>query len=352
MRALVVHPGPSFSVSDVHNGWVRGLTANGVNVLTADLDNAIWLYGNAQVEQPDGTFIPALSAEDACFVASKHVQAFAYVWLPDVVFIVSGFFMDQFTAELLRARGSKVVWVCTESPYEDETQLRRAQWASDLVILNDPTNIDRYRDAGLNALYVPHSYDPGLHRPGPVHPDYESDVCIVGTGYPSRVRFLEQMDWSGIDLALLGMWKTLDGHPLAQRVRGIDPDAPEDDPDRYEVCVDNTETVRYYQSTHASVNLYRKEAERDDLADGWAMGPREVELAACGTFFVTEPRGENCEALPMVPKVSDPGEASEVLRWYLAHDDARAEVSRAARQAIDGWTFENRTAEVLRSLDR
>jgi spore maturation protein CgeB len=160
------------------------------------------------------------------------------------------------------------------------------------------------------------------------------------------------MSWDGIDLALLGMWKTLaDGHPLAKHVRGIDPSASLDDPDRFEVCVDNVETVRYYQSTEASLNLYRRESERPDLVDGWAMGPREVELAACGTFFATEPRGENELVLPFVPKVSSPGEAEECLRWYLAHDDERARVARQAREAVQGWTFENRAAEVLRLLD-
>lgn len=351
MRALLVWPGPSFSVSDVARGWVKGLTANGVDVMEMDLHNVIWLYGNAHVEV-GGEFVQAMTPEQACWAASEHIKAYAYTWLPDVVFVVSGFFVTEYTAQLLRARGSKIVWLCTESPYEDATQLNRASWASDLVVLNDPTNIDQYRSACLDAMYVPHSYDPDLHRPGPVQAGYRSDVCIVGTGYPSRVRFLEQMDWDGIDLALLGMWKTLDGHDLAKFVRGIDPGAPADDPDRYEVCVDNSETVKWYNGTEASLNLYRREAEREDLSAGWSMGPREVELAASGTFFLTEPRGENVEVLPMVPKVTEPGEASELLRWWLAHEDARHGVIRDARSAIAGWTFAERAAQVLRSLDR
>jgi spore maturation protein CgeB len=252
--------------------------------------------------------------------------------------------------QLLRARGSKVVWVCTESPYEDDAQLTRAKWGADLVVLNDPTNIDRYHAAGIPAVYVPHSYDPAIHMPGPVRPEYESDVCIVGTGYPSRVQWLGQMDWTGIDLALCGMWKTLEGHRLARHVRGVT--TGPDDPDRLETCIDNRETVLWYQSTAASLNLYRREAERPELSAGYAMGPREIELAACGTFYVTEPRGENVERFPFIPKIESPQEAEEVLRWYLAHDDERALIARLAREAVQGWTFEARTAEVLRTLDR
>ena len=291
-----------------------------------------------------------MTIEQACFAAGEQVQAYAFRWLPDVTFIVSGFFLTEFTVQLLRARGSKVVWLMTESPYEETTQLRRAGWAADLVVLNDPTHLGQYADAGISAMYVPHSYDPAVHRPGPADPACLSDVCIVGTGYPSRVRFLEQIDWTGIDLALLGMWKTLEGHPLAEHVRGVT--TGPDDPDRYEVCIDNAETVTWYRSTRASLNLYRREAEADTLTDGYAMGPREVELAACGTFFVTEARGENVDRLPMVPKVSTPAEADEMLRWYLAHDDERLRVADAARRAVDGWTFEARAAEVLRLLEQ
>ena len=82
------------------------------------------------------------------------------------------------------------------------------------------------------------------------------------------------------------------------------------------------------------------------------MGPREIELAACGTFFVTEPRGENLTVFPEVPKFTTPGEAAELLRWYLAHDAARERVVRLAGEAVEGFTFERRVAHVLELLDR
>ena len=33
LKILTVSPGPTFSVADVYNGWVRGLRANGVEVI-------------------------------------------------------------------------------------------------------------------------------------------------------------------------------------------------------------------------------------------------------------------------------------------------------------------------------
>ena len=107
MRALVVHAGPQFSVMDVANGWVRGLQANGVDVMEMDLHNALWYFSNTFVER-DGEWIPGMSIEQACFAAGEQVQAYAFRWLPDVTFIVSGFFLNEFTVQLLRARGSKI----------------------------------------------------------------------------------------------------------------------------------------------------------------------------------------------------------------------------------------------------
>lgn len=82
------------------------------------------------------------------------------------------------------------------------------------------------------------------------------------------------------------------------------------------------------------------------------MGPREVELAASHTFFVTEARGENLEVFPEVPKFSTPGECEDLLRWYLAHDRARERVVRLAAERVAGWTFERRVGDVCALLDR
>jgi spore maturation protein CgeB len=351
-RALVVHPGPNFSVADVHRGWVRGLNANGYDVAEYNLDNRLEFFSNAYLPQDD-TFRLAFTQEQANWAATEQLKSVCYDWWPDVVVVISGFFMNEHLAKVIRERRHKLVWVMTESPYEDQRQAVQSEWGADLVVLNDPTNAGVY---GAPTLYLPHSYDPAVHRPGMQAEQLRSDVCIVGTGYPSRVRFLEQIDWAGIDLALLGMWRALEGHPLGQYVRCPGGERAAEvmdlDDDPFEQCVDNDLTVRWYHSTKASINLYRREAQRPDLVDGWSMGPREVELAACGTFFVTEPRGENVQVLPEVPKFSTPGEAEELLRWYLAHDRARERVVRLAAQAVEGWTFERRVGHVLELLDR
>lgn len=341
MRALLVHPGPHFSVEDVYQGWVRGLRANGVEVIDYDLGDRMWLFQNAYLKRDD-EFLLAMPFKMAVECAAEGLGTWIYETWPDVVIIVSGFFIKADAMRLIRRRGQKVVLICTESPYEDDSQLKLAE-AADLVVVNDPTNLDRFAQV-TKAVYVPHSYNPDVHRPGPPDPDLHSDLCIIGTGYESRKRWLEQADLDGLDVALLGNWQCFDhepDHPLVRHVRQ----------DKLDQCIANEDAVRWYQSTRASLNLYRREAQRPELAAGWSMGPREVELAACGTFYLSEPRGENVEVLPFVPKVTAPGEFRELLDWWLAHDRERDEVVRRARETLHGWTFENRARDLLQMID-
>ncbi len=116
-------------------------------------------------------------------------------------------------------------------------------------------------------------------------------------------------------------------------------------------CVDNAEAIDFYRSAKASANLYRREAQRPELSAGWAMGPREVELAATGTFFLRESRGEGDEVLPMVPTFAGHEDFEARLRWYLDHDDERQAVADKARAAIAGNTFAASAAKLLRLLD-
>lgn len=337
MRALVVHPGPEFSVADVYRGWLNGLRELGVWAESYDLSNRLYFFAEAQIDR-EGGLRQAFSFEEAARLAMREVHAACLDFWPDVVVVVSGFYLNDFTCQVLRDRGMKVVLVHTESPYEDARQLRRAPWV-DLNVLNDPTNIDTFK-AEAPTVYLPHCYDPALHHSAEPTPGFDSDFAFVGTGYPSRMEFLEQVDWTGIDVALGGNWQQLaDGSPLR-------PFLVHDIAD----CIPNAEAVTHYQSTKASANLYRAEAMHPDLVAGWAMGPREVELAACGTFFLREPRGEGDELLPMLPTFTDPADFGDQLRWWLAHDDERSDAALKAREAVADRTFDRNAAQVLSLL--
>jgi spore maturation protein CgeB len=336
MRALVVHPGPEFSVSDVYRGWVKGLRQNGVQVAEFNLHDRLNFYANAHVQKvASGEWVKAFEREAGYRMAALGIETAALRFWPDIVVIISGLFVPPETYDVLRARGMKVVLVHTESPYEDNVQVLRAAHA-DLNLLNDPTNLEQFR-AVAPAHYMPHAYDPDLHRPGPADPELKSDFCFVGTGFESRIEFLLAADLTGLDVLLAGNWQDAVDTPLGGCLLHD-----------FDQCIDNADAVRLYQSTKLSANLYRKEAHAGATADGWAMGPREVELAATGCFFLRESRPESDELLPMLPTFDGPGDFGEKVRWWAAHDDARTDAANRARAAIADRTFERHASDLLR----
>lgn len=341
MRVLVVHPGPEFSVSDVYKGLVGGLEANGCTVATLNLNDRLEFYNRTYMDDGEGGFRKALDQDSASAMAAQGIEVACYETWPDIVVIVSGWFIPPHIWGVLKKRPHHVVYWCTESPYEDDRQAQPARYV-DTVILNDPTNLDAYRaDINKRTFYMPHSYDPKVHYSGPADPELECDFGFAGTGFPSRIEFFEQVDWTNVDAKFGGMWQGLeDGSPLRRfMVHDIDQ------------CMPNHLVADLYRSAKVGANLYRKEHSEQANADGWAMGPREVELAACGSFFLREPRGEGDDLFPMLPTFTTPAEFTDLMRWYLAHPDQRRAAALAAQAAVADRTFKNAATNLLRLVD-
>lgn len=331
MRALLISPGPQFSVADVFAGLAKGLRQNGVTVASFDLASRLNFYAQAHIKLPDDTYRKAFNDDGAVRLATKGVAAACYEFWPDVVVIVSGFYVPPEVYAAIRRRRQTVVLVHTEEPYETAVQLQRAAGA-DLNLINDPLNIEQFREVAPTE-YLPHAFDPDVHHPGPASPDLVSDFAFCGTGYQGRIDFFESVDWTGIDVALAGNWQATDEDSALRKHLAHD----------IAECFDNTDTADLLRSAKVTANLYREPR-------GWAMGPREVEAAAIGCFMLRESRGEGDEVLPMLPRFSNVAEFGDLLRWWLAHDVERQAVADKAREAIAGRTFAANAAQLLRLL--
>ena len=103
MRALVVNPGPAFSVADVARGWTRGLAELGVDVRVFELDKLLDYFAYAYTDR-DGEIVKTHTEEEAIQLAAGQIKAACYDWWPDVVVVISGFFMYPQLVEIMRAR--------------------------------------------------------------------------------------------------------------------------------------------------------------------------------------------------------------------------------------------------------
>ena len=356
-KILLVHPGPDFSVADVFRGWYKALKALGHQVMVFNTNERLMFYGRAVFEdhaqercEHCERFPVRKALEDPLAVASLSTEgllAECYRSRPDIVWFVSGFFQSGDNLRLIRGRGHKIVMLHTESPYQDDEQMKRGQWAH-LNLLNDPANIGKWADLGsAYTAYVPHSYDPDVH-----YPDYarikEYDFAFVGTAFKSRCEFfshlLPPMEAAGVRIGLGGnAWDMIDEEDRwLLRYVGQDP----------RTCVDNDETARVYRETKTGINFYRRESEDTHKNEGVAMGPREVEMAASGLFFARDPRPESDETFPMLPVFSSPDEAREILSWYIGHDEERQTAADLALTAVQDRTFDNRAKEVMILMER
>jgi spore maturation protein CgeB len=351
MRWLVTHPGPNFSVADVHAGWVEALRAAGEQVQVYSLDTRLSFYDatllDTGVKDDEGhtEVRKALDRDEAITLAANGVLSACYQWWPDVVLGISAFFLSPHLIEMMRKRGHKVVLVQTEEPYETSKSLERGAYAS-INLLNDPVNIREYLRLGIPAYYMPHAYRPHMHCPGPPDPRLLCDLAFVGTGFETRIKFFEAMNLEGIDTVLAGNWMRLNdevhqGSPLLPMLAH-----------EIERCLDNEQTVDAYRSAKAGINLYRGEETDQHVGEGWAMGPREIEMAATGLFFLREPRAEGDEVLHMLPTFDSPEDASEKLHWFIGHNEERAELALKARSAIAGRTFDANVKALLGYLER
>lgn len=334
MKILAAHPGPSFSVHDVYAGWTEAFRSLGCQVADYNLGERLTFYGSAKLEI-NGEHVPALSSPQVKQLAVNGLYAALYRLRPDVLFVVSAFYYPLELLDLARSYGTTVVVLHTESPYEDQRQALVAEHA-DVNLVNDPTNLSVF-PAGTR--YMPHAYRPHIHCPGPPLAEMVCDLGFVGTGFESRLRFLEQMGLDGLDVLLAGNWQQVTEDSPLRKYVAHEPDE----------CLDNEQTVDVYRSARVGLNLYRREAETPDLVAGWAMGPREVEMAATGLFFLRDPRGEGDELFPSLPTFTSPQEAGDLLRHWLHRD--RTDAVLKAREAIDGRTFSNHAAALLQLLD-
>lgn len=340
MRWLACAPGPNFSVYDLHVGYCEALKAAGETVVDFPLGAAITFYDSVFIQTGPSEVRKALDGQKATELAADRLAGALWKVRPDVLLITSGFFVDPVLLDIARADGVRVVLIATEQPYELTRELGIASHC-DIALLTDPTTIGHFERVCV-ARHQPHCYRPTVHHPGPGRPELAADLAFIGTAYQSRIGFFEGLDLDGLDVLLAGNWQQLaDDSPLRRFVVGN----PDD-------CLDNHRTADIYRSAKVGLNLYRREAERADLSTGWAMGPREVEMAACGGFFVRDPRPEGDAMFPMLPTFGSPGEASDLIRWWLNHPSDREAAACKAREAIADRTFDNAVAALLRLINK
>lgn len=347
MKILTIHPGASYSTADVYNGIVKALGRQGHEVFRYNLDGRIessgaYLHYHRRREMRRGREMPRILPAHVLLHAAQDVLARALWNDVDMVLVISGMYLHPDYMLLMRKAGLQVGVLLTESPYDDERQGPFIETAS-IVWTNERGSVNYLRQWNANVFYLPHAFDPDLHAPAaqedtlPAH-----DALFIGTGFQERVEMLEGADWSGIDLGLYGTWELVGKrHPLRPHI--------------YDCVIPNATAAQMYQKSKINLNIYRtskgfgKRAPR--VTDAESLNPRALELAACGAFTLSDARAEVTEVFgDLVPTFRDGAELEALVRRYLADPDERARIAGALPQAVAGWTFDARAAQMMTDL--
>jgi spore maturation protein CgeB len=340
VRVLLVDGGAPWATWDVYTGFLAGLRAAGHLVweyaLGARLDASHeWLEVLRRKQAAAGGPLAdvAPSPADEQHHASEGTLAKALRHEVDWVVVISGMFFHLDVAECLRRAGLRTAVVFTESPYDDDQQAKAAPYY-DVCFTQERSSVDVLREANPATHYLPAAYDPETHWAGDLWGVEGYDVVFVGTGFASRMDFLAGVDWSGIDLRLYGYWDDVPKrHPLA--------------PYLHPGLVDNARTGRLYRNAKIGLNLYRDPGG----APAQSLNPRAYELAADGTFTLSQPRAEVAEKFgPLVPTFTTPKELETLVRHFLKNGAARRDAASGLPARVAHDTYHHRAAQLVAHL--
>ena len=338
MRMLFVWSAATVSTYDVARGYRHAFARQGHVLRDYKLFARIEYHARAIAEKTEQiAVLSELASENIVVEAMKHRA--------DLVFIVSGMTCHPNAIWLLRRAGIPATVLFTESPYNDPQQ---REWVAVYPEMTVFTN-ERLSARREGWYYLPHAYDPEIHRPVDAGDLPRCDVLFVGTLWPERVAFFEAIDWTGITLQMHGTWPDVQHDDTAKRhVLELAATAAASPIRRYfsPGCVRNEEIAGYYAAATMVVNVHRTDPDAESL------NPRCYEVPACGTLLVTDGRRELGQVFRpgSVATFTDAASLHETMRYYLDHAEARADAIAQAQVDIRPHTFDRRAQQVMEVL--
>lgn len=331
LRILFGWPSADFSISDVARGYRRALARQGHDIHDFELAKRLLYHARALGGPDRSEWVAEPSAYQMAMAqqASEMVVVEALRHQAELVVLVSGLMFHPCGLTFLRDLRMATVVIHTESPYEDIHQLEwNGHYPEMLVFTHERISAERF-----GWGYLPHAYDPTIHRPVDPSPAEQCDVLFVGTGWTERQAFLEAVDWTGIRLSLRGLWPGLTSQsPLWSAYQAG--------------CVLNEDVPALYASARVCLNLHRAHPEAVSL------NPRAYEIAACGAFQIGDHRLEYQTVFgSSVPTIDSPAELEAVVRDALAKPAACRAMADEARQRVRDETFDARAAALMAALE-
>ena len=266
---------------------------------------------------------------------NRRLRKFIAREQPELFITLFGFDLSHQSMAYIRQRGipSACWWI------NDPFQFQRARDKAanyDFLFSNSAVCTRQYREAGIDAHFLPQACQPDVHHTVPVQEDYRCAISFSGDWSEDREALMTSLV-DEFDIRVFGPWK-----------KKIAADSP-----LQRVLVDGFFTpqqmVAMFCSTQIVINLHTWRRKFDH-----GVNPRLFEAAGCGAFQLVDWKQEIPELFDTQRELRcyrDIGEVRDLARDCLQDPAQLAEYARAAQQrAYAEHTYRHRMARLLEHM--
>jgi spore maturation protein CgeB len=262
---------------------------------------------------------------------------------PDVFLAFKGLFIESKTLNIIRDCGASVYnYYPDPTPFQYDKTTPTSIWNYDCVFYTKSRwrgqpFLDKFR----NCLFVPHGYDPEIHRPWPQNQidarAYGHEVSVIGSHSGHKEKIVNELIslMPSLDLVIWGdRWKE---RCRSKRLRP------------YIQGRALTGTSYAMAISIAKINLAVMMGVPPGLEDQTTM--RTYEIPACAGFMLHERSAELTTLFAENEEVvcfASIEELAAKIEYYLAHPKERNEIANAGyRRCVPAYSYDNRMKQLI-----
>jgi spore maturation protein CgeB len=274
----------------------------------------------------------------------------AEILRPDLVLVMNG--LHVFPAEhsdhvdQINLMGIRTaIWFADDPYFSDHTASLAPHY--NYVFTHELSCLAFYREIGCQQVhYLPLAVNTSVYKPMHVAPEYRSDICFIGNGFPNRIALFDQIApfLTNKKVILAGaLWEQLHHYSLLEQGIKLQ-------------WIPIEESVKYYNGAKIVMNVHRLTFDETYNKNsrnlpGYSINPRTYEISACGTLQITDYRHDLDQYFTPGQDIETYNSAEELIQkmqHYLAHEEDRIRIAmRGLRRSISEHTFANRLSKLL-----
>ncbi|TDF95188.1 CgeB family protein [Paenibacillus piri] len=264
---------------------------------------------------------------------------------PDLVLVILGDMFPVAQVEAIRKMGVKTAVWFTDDPYYTDVTANYAAYY-DFVFTQEISCVPLYQSLGCSHVhYLPLAVHTAIfHRNEEVSKD--TDICFLGTAWINRIALFDQIasELNRYQTLVVGPdWGKLGHKLLPDKIQPVFLS-----PEQSAYCLNASKIAINNHRAYDDTTFFDKNSRR---LPAHSINPRTFEIAACGTFQLTDVREElvhNYTVGKEIETYSSPEELIEKIRYYLTHEEERNTIAlRGLHRTLQEQTYPHRLKQLL-----